>query len=67
MPFFLTLVGLAIHRASIGRIDYAIDNTVVNLLVNLYPMMHHRRTRTRIVRLLCGRVDEASGGAELSS
>ncbi len=67
MPFFLTLVGLAIHRASIGRIDFAIQNTMINLLVNLYPMMHHRRTRARIVKLLQGRTREGTGVADLAS
>ena len=56
LPFFLALAGLAIHRASIGRVDLALENTAVNLLLNIYPIMHHRRTRMRIVRLLTGRV-----------
>ena len=52
LPFFLTLVALAAHRTTIGRTDLAIELTVINLVVNLYPMLHHRRTRCRIVRLL---------------
>jgi hypothetical protein len=56
LPFFLALVGLAIHRALIGRVDLALENTAVNLLFNIYPIMHHRRPRMRIVRLLSNRV-----------
>lgn len=52
LPFLLLLIGLTVHRASIGRFDLAVQNTVVNLVVNAYPIMHHRRTRTRIVELL---------------
>ncbi|MHC4816234.1 MAG: glycosyl-4,4'-diaponeurosporenoate acyltransferase CrtO family protein [Planctomycetota bacterium] len=52
LPFFLTLVALALHRAAIGRPDLALENTAINLLVNVYPVMHHRRTRTRISHLL---------------
>ncbi len=52
LPFFLTLVVLAVLRASEGRWDLALENSVLNLAVNLYPMMHHRRTRLRIVKLL---------------
>jgi len=52
LPFLLTLVALAIHRAWIGRTDLALENTAVNLVVNVYPVMHHRRTRARIVGLL---------------
>ncbi len=52
MPFALTLGWLAIDRAMNGRPDLALENTVINVAVNVYPMLHHRRTRTRIVRLL---------------
>lgn len=55
MPFFLTLLALAALRASEGRWDLAFEDTVVNLALNLYPMMHHRRTRGRIARLLSRR------------
>jgi len=57
LPFCLALLVLAVHRAVIGRMDLALENTAINLLVNVYPIMHHRRTRARIVRLLdpCGR------------
>jgi len=59
MPFFLTLVVLAVMRAAEGRWDLALEDTAINLAVNLYPMMHHRRTRGRIVRILSRR--EAAG------
>ena len=55
LPFLAALVALAIHRAAIGRLDLALENTAVNLLFNGYPIMHHRRTRLRIVQLLEGR------------
>jgi hypothetical protein len=54
-PFFLALVLLAAQRASIGRIDYAIQETFLNLLVNIYPMLHHRNTRRRIFSILSRR------------
>ena len=52
LPFLLTLIFLSLDRAANGRADLAIENTVVNLVANVYPVMHHRRTRMRIVRLL---------------
>jgi hypothetical protein len=52
LPFLLVLVALALHRQSIGRTDLAVENTIVNLIANVYPIMHHRRTRGRIARLL---------------
>jgi hypothetical protein len=52
MPFLVTLVILALHRAANGRPDLAIENTAINLVANVYPILHHRRTRTRIVSLL---------------
>jgi len=52
MPFALTLVWLAVDRTMNGRPDLALENTVINVAVNVYPMLHHRRTRARIVRLL---------------
>lgn len=61
MPFFLALAGLAIHRASIGRLDWAVEETVMNLAVNLYPMLHHRHTRARIVALLSRRARRETG------
>lgn len=55
LPFFLTLVALALLRAADGRFDLAVENSVINLVANAYPMMHHRRTRARIVQLLARR------------
>lgn len=52
LPFFLTLAGLALDRALDGRLDLAFEDTVINVVVNSYPMLHHRHTRVRIVRLL---------------
>jgi hypothetical protein len=52
MPFFLALAVLAIHRLAAGRLDLALQNVGLNLLINGYPMLHHRRTRVRIVKLL---------------
>ena len=52
LPFLLTLALLAVHRWMIGRPDLAIENSLLNLLVNIYPVMHHRRTRARITHLL---------------
>jgi hypothetical protein len=55
LPFFIALLALAIQRASMGRMDYAIQESAINLLVNAYPIMHHRNTRRRIVNLLSKR------------
>ena len=66
-PFFITLVLLALHRWLIGRPDLAVENTVVNLVFNVYPMMHHRRTRARIVRLLSSARQRKPSGELMSS
>ncbi len=47
-----SLVALALIRAADGRPDLVLQDTVINLLANVYPVMHHRRTRLRIVQLL---------------
>ena len=52
LPFFLALMGLALRQLALGRPSLAIEDTVVNLVFNVYPIMHHRRTRGRIVDLL---------------
>lgn len=52
LPFLLAVAGIAVHRALMGRPDLAIEDTIINLVANVYPVMHHRRTRLRIVRLL---------------
>jgi hypothetical protein len=51
-PFFVFLLVLAVIRYAEGRVDLAAENMLVNLAVNIYPILHHRRTRYRIVRLL---------------
>ena len=48
MPFFLALLGLSAYRLSQGRLDLALENMLVNLVINIYPMMHQRYTRVRI-------------------
>jgi len=52
LPFFLTLLSLSGYRLLTGRADLALENLAVNLLFNIYPIMHHRNTRFRIVALL---------------
>lgn len=64
-PFFVALLLLAVHRASIGRIDYAIQETLLNLLVNVYPMLHHRNTRRRIMSILTRKLNSESDAAAL--
>lgn len=54
-PFCLTLLALAAQRYAVGLVDFAVQEVVLNLAVNLYPMMHHRNTRRRIVALLARR------------
>jgi hypothetical protein len=51
-PFLLALLALSVQRASVGRVDHAIQEVLMNLAVNFYPIMHHRNTRRRIVHLL---------------
>lgn len=52
LPFFVALLLLAVQRYSVGRTDYALQEALMNLVVNLLPMLHHRHTRARIFRLL---------------
>ncbi|NIP18444.1 MAG: hypothetical protein GWM87_10010 [Xanthomonadales bacterium] len=52
MPFMLALLFITVQRFLEGRIDLAMQDMLVNLAVNIYPIMHHRNTRRRIVRLL---------------
>lgn len=49
------LVALSVHRHLSGRLDLAVENTAVNLVVNVYPILHHRHTRARILNLLLRR------------
>lgn len=51
-PFFVALLILTVDRLSSGRFDLAAKDLLVNILVNGYPMIHHRRTRFRILGLL---------------
>lgn len=55
LPFFLTLLVLSLQRLWIGWIDIAVQEMLLNVAVNAYPIMHHRNTRLRIVRLLSRR------------
>ena len=48
----LLLVALSAMRWAEGRPDLATESTLINLGVNIYPILHHRHTRVRIVRLL---------------
>lgn len=66
LPFFLALLALSIYRWSTGRPDLAAKNMLVNVLVNLYPILHHRHTRTRIDRLLRIRSSRNESAAEAS-
>lgn len=52
LPFFLALLLLSIDRITAGRIEHAAQDMAINLCVNVYPMLHHRDTRRRILRLL---------------
>lgn len=51
-PFFVALLFLAVQRASTGQVNYAVQETLLNVLVNIYPMLHHRNTRRRIYSIL---------------
>jgi hypothetical protein len=51
-PFFLALLAITGYQLVVGRLDLAAQDMLVNLGVNIYPIMHHRHTRVRIVRLL---------------
>ena len=52
LPFLLALLGLTLHHALNDRLDLVLELSLVNLAANVFPVMHHRRTRMRIVRLL---------------
>jgi hypothetical protein len=51
-PFFVALLAITVYQLTVGRPDLAVQDMLVNLGVNIYPIMHHRHTRVRIVRLL---------------
>ncbi len=52
LPFFLTLLALSIYRWAQGDYRMALEDAAINLVVNLYPILHHRHTRVRIDSLL---------------
>ena len=52
MPFCIVLLILSVDRFMKGHVDWALEDLAVNLLANIYPMMHHRYTRIRIDRLV---------------
>jgi hypothetical protein len=52
LPFLAAMAALTLRQLVLGRLDLALQDTVVNLLFNIYPILHHRRTRGRIVDLL---------------
>ena len=52
IPFLFILLVITVYQLVNGRLDLAMEDMVVNLCVNLYPIMHHRHTRARIARLL---------------
>jgi len=57
LPFLVAMLLLAVQRASVGRIDWAVQESAINLVVNVYPILHHRNTRRRILSLLARRFD----------
>jgi hypothetical protein len=46
------LLALCVRRLLEGRPDLAAEDMLINLVVNVYPILHHRHTRLRILRLL---------------
>lgn len=52
LPFFFALLVITIDRFVQGRLEHAFEDMALNLLVNVYPMLHHRNTRRRILKLL---------------
>jgi hypothetical protein len=51
-PFMLALLVLTGYQLAMGRFNLAASDMVVNLAVNIYPIMHHRHTRVRIASIL---------------
>ena len=51
-PFMLALLVLTGYQLANGRFDLAANDMLVNLGVNIYPIMHHRHTRVRITNIL---------------
>jgi len=52
IPFLITMTILIIHHLSTGEYRFAMENLVINLLLNIMPILHHRNTRARIVEIL---------------
>ncbi len=48
----LALLVLTGYQLALGRFDLAVSDMLVNLGVNIYPIMHHRHTRVRITNIL---------------
>lgn len=67
LPFLVALVALTFRQAALGRLDLALEDMVVNLVFNIYPIMHHRRTRVRIVNLLEASRPETANRAQGSA
>lgn len=55
LPFLLAMAGLTIRQLALGRPDLALEDALINMALNVYPVMHHRRTRGRIVGMLAVR------------
>jgi hypothetical protein len=54
-PFMIAMFILAVNQLLAGRADLAIEDLTINMVLNVYPIMHHRNTRARIVALLLKR------------
>ena len=53
MPFFLFMLGRAIWwYVDQGSVRLASELMIVNAIFNIYPMMHQRYTRLRILRII---------------
>jgi hypothetical protein len=52
LPFLFALIILAIHRLYIEEYIFALENTIINILFNVIPILHHRNTRARIMQIL---------------
>lgn len=61
LPFFLALMAISIDRIMSGRIEHAAQDIAINLCINVYPILHHRNTRRRILRLLSRRPHNSLG------
>lgn len=48
----IALMALTVYWFAEGETRLGVEDLLVNLLVNIYPIMHHRHTRVRIDTLL---------------